>query len=57
LDEAAHGRRTVAEVPDQILPQLRDRGEIRHGPASDEEISFLPHRADLVGQLLEWCSF
>jgi hypothetical protein len=47
----------VAEVPDQVVAQRRDSGEVRHGPARHEEISLLPHRADLVGQLLEWCSF
>jgi hypothetical protein len=47
----------VTEVPDETVAQLRDRGEVRHSPAGDEEISFLPHWADLVGQLLERCSF
>jgi hypothetical protein len=47
----------VAEVPDKIVAQLRDGGEVRHSPTGDEEISFLAHWADLVGQLLEWCSF
>lgn len=47
----------VAEVPDQVVAQRRDSGEVRHGPACDEEISLLPYWAELVGQLLEWYSY
>jgi hypothetical protein len=55
--DSAGGLVVVTKAPDEIVAQLRNRGEVRHGPAGDEEIRFLSYWADPVWEPLEGGSF